>query len=301
MWAKVHDSLTFHAKVLVAGNEAMGVWVRLLAWCAHQGTDGIFPEQVALTIGNKSALTSLIRARLVDETENGYALHDFLDHQPGTARIQAERERKSRNIADFRARNKSGNRNVTDPVTGYMAVTQPVTSGPVTAEEEEEEKEEEKELPPPVLRTDPPSGGPKKRGRPKGSVSAPKPDISADELSDREKLIADAIRGDETLAPIVPAPNRLAKDLMAVAPGVDVPREVKAAGGWIRANPERAKSKGGAYLLNWLKRAQDSRGGRTTYTTPGYRAQPTLPDGTGWKARATETQAVEVNDDDIPY
>lgn len=300
MWAKVHDSLTFHAKVLVAGNEAMGVWVRLLAWCAHQGTDGAFPESVALAVGPKRALDQLVASGLVEKSDAGYVFHDFLDHQPGSERIRAERERKARNVATFRSRRGSSNRDVTEPVTGYMPVTLPLTSGPVTTEEEE--KEEEKELPPPVLRTDPPSGGPKKRDRPAGS-SGPKPDLADEELTAREKLIRDAIVGDETLSPIVPAPNRLSRDLLAVAPGVDVPREVKAAGAWIRANPERAKSAGGRYLLNWLKRAQDNRGGRTAYTTPGYRSQPTIPEGTGWKARAAEsaTQAVEMSDDDIPY
>jgi len=39
-WFKVDDTLAFHAKVVAAGNAAMGLWVRAGAHSMQQLTDG---------------------------------------------------------------------------------------------------------------------------------------------------------------------------------------------------------------------------------------------------------------------
>ena len=66
-----------------------------------------------------------------------------------------------------------------------------------------------------------------------------------------------AILEDETLRPIVPRPAQLARDLVGTAPGVDVALEIRRAGAWLRANPNRKKSQGSRFLLSWLVRAQE--------------------------------------------
>lgn len=74
--------------------------------------------------------------------------------------------------------------------------------------------------------------------------------------------VATAIRGDVSLSPICKNTNTLAADLVAAGPGVDVVTEVRKAGAWLRANPERRKTKGNDFLVRWVGRAQDQRGGR---------------------------------------
>lgn len=86
-------------------------------------------------------------------------------------------------------------------------------------------------------------------------------DLSRDELTDREVDALDAMLEDETIKSIVRRPAQLARDLCRAAPGVDVAVHVKRAGGWLRANPSRAKHNGNRFLLNWMVRQQDRGGG----------------------------------------
>ena len=51
-WFKVDDQLAFNAKVVAAGNEAMGLWVRAGSWSAAQLTDGFIPEHMANAMAN---------------------------------------------------------------------------------------------------------------------------------------------------------------------------------------------------------------------------------------------------------
>lgn len=90
----------------------------------------------------------------------------------------------------------------------------------------------------------------------------PAKDFEPAELTDQERAVLTAIVDDESLRPIVRAPGRLARDLLRVAPGIDVPTTLRKAGAWLRANPTKRKSNGAKFLLNWLTREQDSRGGR---------------------------------------
>lgn len=65
-----------------------------------------------------------------------------------------------------------------------------------------------------------------------------------------------AIVGDESLAPIVKNPARLARDLVLLCPAIDIVGEVRALGAWLRL-PGHRKSDGNAFLLRNLKRKQD--------------------------------------------
>jgi len=104
----------------------------------------------------------------------------------------------------------------------------------------------------------------------------PKPDKPDHPAGSLPAAVASAIAADESLAPICKNPNTLAADLVAAAPGVDVVTEARKAAGWLRANPERRKTKGNDFLLRWMGRAQERCGGRgqlpfsaNAATTPG--------------------------------
>jgi len=72
-WAKLDDGLTFHEKIVEAGNAATGVWVRGLAWSAYHLTDGFVPTKIARLVAGESrgALKALTGSRLWVECPGG--------------------------------------------------------------------------------------------------------------------------------------------------------------------------------------------------------------------------------------
>lgn len=109
MWFKVDDQLAFNAKVVAAGNEAMGLWVRAGSWSAAQLTNGFVPEHMAIAMANGMASAmangmakpcgadALVMAGLWDEVDGGYQFHDWAEFQPSA---EAEKEkRKNRSLA----------------------------------------------------------------------------------------------------------------------------------------------------------------------------------------------------------
>lgn len=106
MWFKVDDTLTFNAKVVEAGNEAIGLWVRAGAWCSAQLTDGFLPKGMAIAmaagiadaIANPMApIERLLKVGLWVESEGGYQFHDWADYQPSAE--EAKQKRKARSEA----------------------------------------------------------------------------------------------------------------------------------------------------------------------------------------------------------
>jgi hypothetical protein len=94
-WAKIDDNLTFHPKVLEAGNEAIGVWVRLLAWTACYMQDGRVPDNIVRSIDpDRTVIAKLVSVGMVyDKNEAGIELHDYLKFNPSKRQIEAERKK----------------------------------------------------------------------------------------------------------------------------------------------------------------------------------------------------------------
>jgi hypothetical protein len=101
---------------------------------------------------------------------------------------------------------------------------------------------------------------------PKGSTKKTRPAnqsrLPLSDLTRPERAVHDAIIADEDLVGIVRGPEKLARDLVRVGPGVDVAGEVAKSGAWLRANPARRKSNGNKFLLAWVTRQQERFGGR---------------------------------------
>jgi hypothetical protein len=92
-WFKVDDTLAFHAKVVAAGNAAMGLWVRSGSWCAQQLNDGRIPENIALTLGTRAEINRLVTAHLWIAKDDGYEFWQWGDdgRQPSRAQVEADR------------------------------------------------------------------------------------------------------------------------------------------------------------------------------------------------------------------
>lgn len=63
-WFRLDDGFALHAKVVTAGNAAVGLWVRAACWSAAQLTDGRIPVAVAKTLGTHKEAVALETAGL---------------------------------------------------------------------------------------------------------------------------------------------------------------------------------------------------------------------------------------------
>jgi hypothetical protein len=98
-WTKLDDGFWMHPKIVHAGNEAVGVFARLLSYCGNYLTDGTVPGAVALYIagGQAELLEKLERADLIRLTpETGFVeIPDWHDYNPSKAEAKARAEARS--------------------------------------------------------------------------------------------------------------------------------------------------------------------------------------------------------------
>lgn len=95
-WVRYDDSIAFHHKVIEAGNEAVGAWVRMTAWSSAQLTDGRVPQRIALLIaGTEDVLADLLRVALLDADGDDYRIHDYHDHNPRAADVKEKRRQEA--------------------------------------------------------------------------------------------------------------------------------------------------------------------------------------------------------------
>ena len=96
MWFRVDDKAHHHVKLMTAGNEACGAWVRLGSWCGDHLTDGHVPEVVALDIAKRQeVLDALMDAGLLKMGLNAYQMHDFCDWNPTAKQVKRQRKQRS--------------------------------------------------------------------------------------------------------------------------------------------------------------------------------------------------------------
>jgi hypothetical protein len=135
VWFKVDDNFHSHPKTLMAGKAAVGVWVCLGSWSSQHGTNGVVPTTVALSFGGRHQLRALVDVGLLEVTDDGYLLHDFLDYNPAAervaevkqARAQAGSKGGSKRQANARA---NAERDVSKPQAESNPVPEPV---PITS------------------------------------------------------------------------------------------------------------------------------------------------------------------------
>ena len=135
-WGKVDDNLAFHPKVAMAGNEAMGLWVRAMSYSCQQLTDGFIPAVIVQSMQGDKAAAKLVEVGLWIKVENGYQFKDWNEYQPSAV---ATKERKAE-IAEKRSMagkkgmearyankpdNKSDNKTLTNGLTNEQQTSNP--------------------------------------------------------------------------------------------------------------------------------------------------------------------------------
>lgn len=134
-WFKVDDALATHDKVLMAGNAAMGLWVRAGAWSAQHLTDGDVPMHAVRLLGSKGQAEALVRSGLWLHTAVGYRFHEWDDYQP--SRDHIEKVREERRKAGRLGGQKSGQKRSKDEATclddaSTLSNPRPVPSRPLS-------------------------------------------------------------------------------------------------------------------------------------------------------------------------
>jgi hypothetical protein len=131
VWFKVDDGLAFHHKALIAGNAALGLWVRAGAWCGQHETDGHVPSKVAETLGTPAQAARLVKAGLWVETDHGYLFHDWSIWNPTSAQLEASRKKTAKKVQNFREKRRKKNADILETrrsegqVTGNATGSEP--------------------------------------------------------------------------------------------------------------------------------------------------------------------------------
>lgn len=93
-WVRIDDSIFLHEKIVTAGNAAVGAWLRMLAWSANHLTDGAIPAKIAAVMsdGDMDAVEALVDCGLLEQTDRGYSIHDYLKYNPPASEVKEQRE-----------------------------------------------------------------------------------------------------------------------------------------------------------------------------------------------------------------
>lgn len=100
LWIKLDVSFWKNVKVISAGNAAVGVYTRALAYCGEELTDGYVPGGIARLFGTQAELRKVTAAGLWQEVAagewlsdgfpapgDGYYIADYLEHQQSRADV----------------------------------------------------------------------------------------------------------------------------------------------------------------------------------------------------------------------
>ena len=91
VWFKVDDGFWSHPKVLPLSADAVALWVRAGAYCAHQLTNGLVSPQALRMLADRDAAVELANAGLWDVVPEGFMFHDWAKYQPTREQVEAGR------------------------------------------------------------------------------------------------------------------------------------------------------------------------------------------------------------------
>lgn len=96
-WAKVDDKLHGSVKWRRASKGGRALWTTALSWCSDQENGGKVPvDMLRVLDGTNADASSLVRAGLWHETDEGWIFNDWADYNPDSASLKAKREAESK-------------------------------------------------------------------------------------------------------------------------------------------------------------------------------------------------------------
>jgi hypothetical protein len=135
-WLELDDGILRHPKFIrairLAGSEAIHLWLGLRAYCGQLLTDGEIPADMVDAVdgpsgkrARNSALEALISVGLIEKTDVGLRMHDYLDWSRSREEIEAKRQ--------ANAKRQRNHRESVPPVTRDKPVTNALVTVSVTA------------------------------------------------------------------------------------------------------------------------------------------------------------------------
>lgn len=114
-WAKLDDSFYDNAKVIEAGNEAIGCYCRALSYSSRHLTDGFIPapKMSELAARKTKVIQTLVAHRLIEELDNGYWIPDYLEYNMESEKAKEERAKAKARMAELRAERRASVRGKT--------------------------------------------------------------------------------------------------------------------------------------------------------------------------------------------
>ena len=205
-YSRMCDTYAFHPKVVQAGNEAVGVHARLIAWSSGNLTDGFVPDAIVDMMAGakrvKIVTAALTSASLLhrDNARAGWHLHGYLDHNPS-----------SKDVKDKRAEDAARKRAERSPSKGSPNGHRTDTTGtPAVVNEESHKTQQGVQAPPragahPLLSSptpsEPPPTPPVDAGNGAvGEPAEPEPvvaEVDAELTADKPLTSAEVARGEE--------------------------------------------------------------------------------------------------------
>jgi hypothetical protein len=131
-WFKVDDSFHSHPKVIATDPAALGLWVVAGSWCGSNLTDGFVPEHVLprLLPGAQKLAIKLVESGLWIKTVDGFLFHDWLDRNPSSEKVKAEREATAERQRKYREARRNASRNASRNGATNAAPTRPDPTPP---------------------------------------------------------------------------------------------------------------------------------------------------------------------------
>jgi hypothetical protein len=124
-WFRLEDSFHSHPKVIKAGNEAAGLYVRCGAYAAQHLTNGFIPEHVALLYGSHALADALVRAGLWRRARGGWRMPDYLDYNPSREAVEKERRARAERQARWREKKRGRNHSETNETVSLSSQLTP--------------------------------------------------------------------------------------------------------------------------------------------------------------------------------
>jgi hypothetical protein len=97
MWVKLDDKFWSDPDVLTVGNEAAGVFARMLSYCGSHETDGHIGADIArfISASRKRPIDALVEAGLIVINGDGFNVPRFLEFNPSATQWAEMSEKKS--------------------------------------------------------------------------------------------------------------------------------------------------------------------------------------------------------------
>ena len=141
-WFRLDDSFHSHPKVIAAGNEAVGLFVRCGTYAAEHLTDGFISEDIAVLYGAsdtgsrrnpgtgkpETLAETLVRTKLWRRTRGGWRMPDYLEYNPSAKAVGNERKNAAQRQKRRREALTSRRDSRSDNSVSHTAPTRPLTN-----------------------------------------------------------------------------------------------------------------------------------------------------------------------------